>query len=659
MGDMSTGLSALMAARHALLVAGHNIANVNTPGYTRQRAHLVTNQPMLRPVGYIGSGVTVVDILGVRDRLLDARVVGQTSALASATVMSTMTARTEGVFDGAGEGNLQDAMNAFFAAVNDLATAPEDGVMRQLLVTAGTSLADKVRSLSARLDELGEYVKDEVDLKVQKANSLIDEIAKFNLDIQKMSAQNATPNDLIDRRDEAVRQLAELIDINVLPRDSGKITVVHNGHTLVMDGATSHLAASLDLHSDRYVLQLSSNGADVGASGGSIGGLLHLRNDWLPEQVAQFEELVQALIREVNAVHATGVGPMGPWGTWDAANSVTDADGDGDPTNDLLARAGLAFPPASGSVWFNITDLSTGQVEQVELAVDPEVDSLSSIAAKINAMPHLSAAIRAGRLSLYAEDGYGFDCSGGLDAHPDDLGSVGIALSGSYTGDADDRYTLRALGSGTVGTTPGLQVQVLDASGGVVATLDVGDAYVPGERVEIGNGVSVAFDAGDIVAGEETGFAVIADSDTAGLLPALGLNAFFVGTGKDDIRVRGELAADPSKIASGKSAQPGDNANLLKLLELQDARVVGDHAASLNGAFQAIIGQIGIDVDRNATLEQNQSLLMTTMQNQRDSVSGVSLDEEVTHLVQYQQAYEAAARYMSTIKQMLQVILDM
>ncbi|HLG31175.1 MAG TPA: hypothetical protein VI387_13280, partial [Candidatus Brocadiales bacterium] len=132
-------------------------------------------------------------------------------------------------------------------------------------------------------------------------------------------------------------------------------------------------------------------------------------------------------------------------------------------------------------------------------------------------------------------------------------------------------YTFTALGTGTIGSTNGLQIEVKDSSGNTVSILDVGDTYTPGSTINIGNGVSVTFTGDSITTGDNLSFDVISDSDTSDILASLGINIFFNGKDASDISLSQEIADNPSLIAAATTSSPGDNTNALRMAGLQFA----------------------------------------------------------------------------------------
>lgn len=238
--------------------------------------------------------------------------------------------------------------------------------------------------------------------------------------------------------------------------------------------------------------------------------------------------------------------------------------------------------------------------------------------------------------------------------------AVAVTASGDYSGAADDTYTFRPLSAGTIGVTPGLQIEVLDSAGSVVATLDVGDTYSPGTELPVAAGVKLAFGPGEInqASGDVFKMELVADSDTSDILVSLGLGGFFTGTDAQDIDVHDGLVADPTLLAAAASDSPGDNTNLLRLLGLRSGGLDDLGGSSLEEHYNSIVGNVGMETSRAMLNRDTEALLLDSVQNRLEQVRGVSVDEELADLQRFEQAYQAAARYLAAVNEVTQVLFS-
>jgi len=237
---------------------------------------------------------------------------------------------------------------------------------------------------------------------------------------------------------------------------------------------------------------------------------------------------------------------------------------------------------------------------------------------------------------------------------------VEVTISGAYTG-SNGRWTFVPSGDGTVGETPGLQVSVFDEGGTLVATLDVGADYAAGEQIEIGEGVFVALGHGELSASENDALAldVVGDSDSTDLLVAFGINSLLTGSSAQDIAVRADIVGDPDLLATSTSGAVGENAVLLALLGAQNHELADSGGRTLSEFYGDIVGGIGFEVEGAANARDVEHFLVQSLEQRRDQVSGVNLDEELVDLIQFEQAYAAAAQFIQVVNSLNDEILSL
>ena len=283
----------------------------------------------------------------------------------------------------------------------------------------------------------------------------------------------------------------------------------------------------------------------------------------------------------------------------------------------------------------------------------------------------LTASAVAGRLVIQtagAGPGESFALSGGsalaaLGPGPQTVSghatSVDVRLWGTYSGSKNQAYTFQALGDGTIGTTAGLRVQVLDAAGAQVALLDVGAGYQPGDELEVTAGLRVSFGVGELSASHGDVFAVdaLASSDTTDALAAMGLNALFVGADAASLAVRADIVADPRLLAAALTSAPGDNANLLRMLALDAQGLQGLGGATFSERSAQIAGGVGLEIATAADARDAEGFLLDTLVARRDQLSGVNPDEELVNMMQQEQAYAAAGQYLRVVSDLQQELM--
>lgn len=239
------------------------------------------------------------------------------------------------------------------------------------------------------------------------------------------------------------------------------------------------------------------------------------------------------------------------------------------------------------------------------------------------------------------------------------LDDVGVEIGGSYKGSSDETYTLVPVGDGQIGSTPGLAVEVHDSNGQVVATIDVGEGYVPGTPLQIAEGLTASFGIGELSAsaGDRISFEATADSDTSDVLVALGLNTFFKGSDASDIAVRDEVLDDPQLFAASATGSSGDNGVLLEMLELQNASLESLGGQDFGDRYGEMIADVGFRVNTAESSLTSSTSVLDSLRNRRDSVSGVNVDEELVNMIRFEQSFQAASRYLAALNELEDSIL--
>jgi len=239
--------------------------------------------------------------------------------------------------------------------------------------------------------------------------------------------------------------------------------------------------------------------------------------------------------------------------------------------------------------------------------------------------------------------------------------SVDITIGGAYTGQENGFFRFVPRSDGTVGTTPGLEVDVLTETGQLVATLDLGDSYQPGTMIEVGKGITASFGFGQLSASQndQAQLELILDSDTSDVLAAFGLNSFFTGTSSLDIAIRQDLEEDPTLIAAGTTGSAGDNTTLLAMLSLQGSGVVGLGGETLGDFYGDVVSDVGFEISTSSATRDVEEFLLQNLESRREQASGVNVDEELVDMVRFEQNFNAASRYIQVLNDLQQEIMSL
>ena len=423
---LNTGLKALLSARYLLDTLGHNIANANTPGYSRQRVQLGSSLPVQLGSLLIGTGVDAGRVERSVDELLARRIQGQRTLLGSLDAQRGGLSQFEALFAEPGEDGLASLLDGFFASLSQLSTAPTDSILRTGAVQATESLTARFRDLSRSLSESSADAMADVAVRVAEVNELAGEIVRLNQEIGETESVSLAANDLRDRRDQALSRLSELVDATVVDGPNGAVRVLVAGNTLVGSARAHAMSVVTDASGTRGVRIQGAEGF-VPVQGGEIGGLLRLGGELAPGYRARLDRLARGLILEANRVHSTGLPAGGAFDTLLGASVLQDFDRDGRVLDELLSNAGLPFEVGEGSLYVNVSaDGAGGALEKHRIDISATHTTVQDFLDELNSIEHLSASVDAtGRLRISADAGYGFDLSRRMDPDPDPAGLFG------------------------------------------------------------------------------------------------------------------------------------------------------------------------------------------------------------------------------------------
>lgn len=481
-------MTGLFAQKKCIDVTAHNIANASTPGYTRQRAELCTKDPwpvpgfnMPRGAGQLGTGVQVRTIERIRDQFLDQQIRQQTLLQGEWQQRNNTLSQVETIFMELSDNGLNSVMDKFWDDWNQLSKFPDSSPVRTTVVESSVTLADTIRHTYSQLKTLQNDLNEQVRIKVDHANSILNQIADLNKQIQTASVSGLSPNDLLDRTDMLLDELNKTVSAEVKVQGDQTVNVMIGGMNVVDGLKATLLTAEADAQGFYQV------GVDLGKGnnvlmqwsdlGGEFQGLVKARDNDVGGYMTELDQLAVSLAKDVNKLHMEGYG--------------------------LDGETGIPF--------------FVGSDEQVKFSSDPDM-----------------------------------------------VNSAGSIYINSY------------------------------------------------------------------------------------------------------------LTADPQRIAaagsSGEDGMPasGNGDNALLIYQLRDQKIEFENAAgevvsteTINDFYKSMISKLGVDADQAENMVKNQEALVTQLKNRKESISGVSLDEEMTNMIQYQNAYMAAAKLVNVIDEMTRVLINL
>ncbi|MEE4354441.1 MAG: flagellar hook-associated protein FlgK [Desulfatiglans sp.] len=348
---------ALLAQERAIDITGHNIANVNTPGYSRQRVNMETGIPIPYGPGMIGTGVRATEIQRIHDRFLGMQINIENQNLSKWEAEKGALERSEIIFDESSGYGLNQAMSDYWATWQDLANNPSGHTERVGLLAAGEILTTTFNDLYAQLEQLQKDLDVSITGTVDQINIITEQIADLNQKIAQSEVNHENANDYRDQRDLLLEELSSMIDINSFEDDQGRVTVLAGGGTpLVQSNSSWDLSTQVngEFH-DVVWTDSDGNTVDItqDISGGNLAGWLEARDTTIPGYMARLDTLAGEMIAQVNALHQGGFALDGSTArNFFTGSSASDITVNADIMNDpdlIAASATLAGVPGDNS----------------------------------------------------------------------------------------------------------------------------------------------------------------------------------------------------------------------------------------------------------------------------------------------------------------------
>ena len=576
-GVLQIGARSLLAQQKGLEITGHNIANVNTPGYSRQKANLQTGMPMVTPQGIMGTGVNARESERVYDRFVGTQIQNENEELGRWDAQKTALERVEIIINESSDDGLSKTMGEFWNAWQDLVNNPSGNVERMALLGNSETLAFEFQNTYNNLSPLQHDLDLSITATVDEINLKAAEIADLNQRIIEAEGGGAQANDFRDARDLAVNDLSLMIDVDTYEDGNGSINVsLKSGGSLVNGSSSPDLSTMVGDTGHKDVVWASDPAVSINStiSGGKLKGWLEARDVIIPEYKGKMEDLVNGIKGVESTEVVTGAASTLSGGEYFTLSS---------PTTDYY-------------VWYDIGDGSTGPTVVGSTGI--EVDILST-----------DTAAQVATKTAEAIDGEtGFDAS----------------------------------------VTGGAILTITNAVAGVAT--DSADSAVSGK--ETGFAITKRIDGRDdgLNSLHRSGFD---RNGTAG-------GDFFSGTlAGNNFAVDSNISADKIAASGTAAGSPGDNSNAIAIAELQNALMMNSDTSTFDNFYNSMVSDVGNKVNQAGMSYDHHTAMVIHLENYRESISGVSLDEEMVNLIQFQLGYDAAAKLISTTDEMLNTLMNM
>jgi flagellar hook-associated protein 1 FlgK len=633
---LSTAVSGLLSYQRALSTTSHNIANVNTPGYSRQTVEFDTNNPSFLGGNFYGNGVHIESIARAYDQFLTREVRDTTSIYTRADRFSEMAAHIDDVLADP-QGGISPMLAEFFASVQDVADDPASTTARYAMINTAETLANRFASIDSRFEQLAQNTRTEVRDTVDEINSLVIQIRDLNISLNEIapsavSTQQAA--DLLDRRDSLLDQLAQKVDITVIDERENNLSIfIGNGQT-VLNGIEAFALSTQPDVSDPTRDVIAYNGLitvyDISAqlSGGELGGLLDFRDNVLDPTRNALGRSAVGIAETFNAQMRDGMDLNGNLGqdffSYQAPQSI--------------AYATNAGTPTVSTVISDVTALTTADYQ---LSFDGVNWNLTSDSGS-------SASVANGSPATLVFEG------------------LTLTINGA-TAVAGDRFTIKP----TLAGAESLQVITTDPAE-IAAALPIrssaslnnlGNASISAGIVtdvtdpNLLNTATFTFDNPPGTLRADVNVVVGAVAYAAGAAIPYSNNMVIDANGWQFSLNGAPQAGDVFSVESNAGGS-GDNRNALNLAALQSAGVFDGGIASYQEDYGSLVGFVGSQA-LAANLERDaQGSLLFQAIDRKSSKASVNLDEEAADLIRYQQAYEASARLISTAQILFETLLD-
>ncbi len=620
---LNTSLTGMLAFQRALDVTGHNIANANTPGYSRQVVNLTARVGGGSGAGYVGGGVQVASIKRMYDAMQVEQLRGSTTGFARFETLNSLVSRMDILLADPDTG-LNSGLQSYFNAVQDAANDPSSIPTRQALLGEAEGIAARFRSLDAQFDALGKEANGRIELAVDEINRLAASIAAVNDKISLASGSGNEPNDLLDERDNLVLQLSEQVSVSTTIQDDGTMSVfIGSGQSLVLGGDARRLAVTNSEFDPtrRTVVYQSAAGntpLDTSSTGGNLGGLLEFQSRVLDPARQSLGQTALAFAQTLNQQHAAGMDLRGNLG------------------GDLFAVA----PPTvlsssnnagSGTVDAAISDL--GALTGADYVLEFDGSSYTLTRTDTNTAVALSGS--------------------GTPADPFVADGISFVTGGAPA--AGDRVLIRSAADAAGSLQNVLsdpQALALAAPTRSSASLgNIGNAVVTPARVT--DPADPALLTSAVI--EFTGPATYSINGAGSFAWTDGAPIVVNGT---EVTISGSPALGDQFTIEANYGASGDNSNALLLSNTQSRGILDGGTISINENYGQLVANVGSTTHQVRSNLDAQGVVLRNVQDSVLATSAVNLDEEAAKLIQYQQAYQAVAQVIAVAATLFDSLLE-
>ncbi|MBH3427775.1 flagellar hook-associated protein FlgK [Pseudomonas alkylphenolica] len=675
---INIGMSGLNASQSGLHTTGNNITNADVAGYSRQQNVQRANGSQQYGNVFIGTGTTLSDVRRVYNAYLENQLRTTTSLSSDASAYLNQVAPIDSMLSDADTG-ITAALKSFFTAMQSAAAKPNEDASRQLLLTSAQSLSKRFNTIANQLNEQNTNINGNLASMADQVNKLSATIAQYNDQISRVSVVEGTPNDLLDQRNEAVRQLSELVGTQVVEREGNLDIYLENGQPLVMGKTINTLEAvpskndptrsSIQLNRGTTVMDVTSS-----LNGGEIGGLLRYRSEVLDPSLNELGRVALVMADQINKQLAQGIDKNGEFGAA-LFNSINSAE--------QISQRSTARSGNTGNGMLDVTIKDTGKLS----TSDYQVTFTSATGYSVKKLPE---GTNMGSFDITDDpapviDGFSLSLNSGTN-NPGD--SFKITPTRNAASNLDTVLTdpkRIALASPLTATSgSGNQGTGIIGQPNLTSSLDIYDAT---QRLDLQNGLKystpVKLVFGDDTASPQTYKLLDAQGGTLGtgtIIPGQANKLQFSvpmvdstgapindasGTQKSftfEMEVSGSPKQGDNYTIALTGAGSDNNRNGQSVIDLQTKGTVevgaNGKGISLTDAYGKLVENVGGKTAQAQMDVDSTTALHTSAKASRDSLSGVQLDEEAGNLIKYQQYYTASSQIIKAAQEIFSTLIN-
>ncbi len=631
---LNTALRGILAHQAALNTVGHNIANASTDGYSRQGVPLSASTPIGMPglssipsLGVIGTGVDTSPITRSRNQFLDFQFRAQNKQLGFFEEVRNTLRQVDAVFGEPADTAMGGLMQTFADSFQDIQNVPEDPATRTANVEAGENLAFLIRHSYDELVRMQSDLDIRVTNSVTEINSITVQIASLNAQAAVGAGANSPANDILDKRDFLLDRLSKIVGTNVTYRADGMVDVQVNNLHLVSGVQTYSLSTTTNVTTTFLDIVYSPNSTTIVPTSGTLGGLLQARDTGIGGVatgkgiLTRLNNLASNMITEVNKIHRGGFG-IETTGAKNVTNvtSVLGSTGVYTITSDGSGNLSATYTPTGGSASATVTGAITAGGTNSTLIPGVTLSAPSALSGL------------AGSTTITVTDGL-------------------VVAAGA---NADVTAASNANGAYSITTDTGaITVSIVYTPVGGTASAAVTKSYVAGAaNTNFITGLTITMDAASNLTNGGVDFVTTGNNFFDDILQTAGVAA-------RDIKVDSTLTLDLNKLgASDGYYEEGNGGNARLLAGAGSNAITALGSVSFTEYHRSTIAALGSDTRASTISTENQEDFLSLIETSRQSVSGVSIDEETANIIRFQLAFEGSARLMTAIDEMLELIVN-